>query len=183
MSRPRSLPVTATLAAALLLVVAGCPAESTAPSTSDADASMQDATPLTRAEIPLDPELEEAATPVLRRLTATQYRNTLDQWFGEDLTLPASLEPDSQSDGLYAVGASVNGVSSLGVERYYAAAGNVATQLVEVAPLRTILLPCDPEADAAGCLKEVAETWTLRLWRRPAAVRSGLAGYPEQCDA
>ena len=115
----------------------------------------------------LDPELESPPPVVLRRLTTTQYRNTLAGWFGEDLVLPASLEPDVRSDGLFAVGASVNGVSLVGVERYFNGAKNVASQLVEVATLRDRVVTCDGAEEDESCLRAVVETWCLRLWRRP----------------
>ncbi|MDP6942556.1 MAG: DUF1595 domain-containing protein, partial [Myxococcota bacterium] len=66
----------------------------------------------------------------------------------------------------YAVGASVNGLSSLGVERYFNGAKSVASQLVEIAPLRDALIDCDGLSDEA-CIDSLVDTWALRLWRRP----------------
>ena len=83
----------------------------------------------------LNPELSASAPPAMRRLSASQYRHTLTDWFGEALITPASLEPDLRADGLSAIGASVNGLSSLGVERYVKGAASVAAQLVEYAPI------------------------------------------------
>lgn len=115
----------------------------------------------------LDPPLEDVPDPLLRRLTASQYRNTIRDWFGDELVLPGSLEPDVRSEGLYSVGASVSGLSTLGVERYRNAAKSIAGQLVEIVPLRDALLACDGSADADGCLAEFIATWGERLWRRP----------------
>ena len=153
--------------AVLAVLVAGCPSETTGSTQGDADAGTPEVTPLSRDEIDLDPGVAEAPAATLRRLTSSQYRNTLSQWFGEELVPPTSLEPDSPSAGLYAVGASVNGLSALGVERYFSAAKNVAAQLVEYAPLRDAVLVCDPGADEQGCLATIVNTWGLRLWRRP----------------
>ena len=117
-------------------------------------------------EISLNPAIEGDPSPALRRLTATQYRHTLSDWFGPELVVPSMLEPDARSEGLYAVGASVNGVSSLGVERYVNGAKSVASQLVTYAPLRAALIDCSSLSDDA-CLTTLIDTWGLRLWRRP----------------
>ena len=114
----------------------------------------------------LNPDGEISVEPVLRRLTASQYRNILADWFGSELALPATLEPDARSEGLYAVGASVNGLSSLGVERYFKGAKFMASQLVELATLRAELIDCDGLSDTA-CIEALIDTWGVRLWRRP----------------
>jgi len=130
--------------------------------TTDWDATEDDAL----ADLPLNPESAAAPHPVLRRLTASQYRHTLSDWFGDALVLPSTLEPDGRSEGLYAVGASLNGLSTLGVERYFNGARAMASQLTGLAPLRDTLVDCDQDGTDA-CLERVIETWTLRLWRRP----------------
>lgn len=110
-----------------------------------------------------------AAAPALRRLTSSQYRNVLRDWFGKDLVVPSTLEPDARTEGLYAVGASVNGISSLGVEQYFQGAKSMANQLIQLAPLREKLFVCDRAPDADACLGTLVDTWSLRLWRRPAS--------------
>ncbi|MGB0591377.1 MAG: DUF1592 domain-containing protein [Myxococcota bacterium] len=115
----------------------------------------------------LDPPLESDAPPVMRRLTASQYRHTLSDWFGPDLVVPTSLERDGRSEGLYSVGASVNGLSSLGVERYVKGAVSVAVQLIEFVPIRSELIDCAALADDQACLTELVHLWGPRLWRRP----------------
>ena len=102
----------------------------------------------------------------MRRLSAGQYRHTLTDWFGDALVTPSSLEPDLRSKGLSAIGASVNGLSSLGVERYVKGAANVAAQLVDYAPIRAELIECTVLDDQA-CLSLLVDTWGPRLWRRP----------------
>ena len=115
---------------------------------------------------PLNPEAALDAQPVLRRLTASQYRNTFSDWFGDELALPATLEPDARSEGLYAVGASINGLSSLGVERYVNGAKFLAAQLVESPTLRASLVDCSAVTDTE-CLEVLLDTWAVRFWRRP----------------
>jgi hypothetical protein len=132
----------------------------------------------------LNPPDEVAGEPVLRRLTSSQYRNIIADWFGDELAPPATLESDARSEGLYAVGASVNGLSSLGVERYFNGAKFVASQLVELATLRADLVDCVGLTDTA-CLEALVDTWGLRLWRRPVtpAERARLLGVGEEATA
>ncbi|MFT7622801.1 MAG: hypothetical protein ACI9WU_001976 [Myxococcota bacterium] len=127
-----------------------------------------DTGPVDRASLPRNPEELIAAAPVLRRVSAAQYGNLLRDWFGPDLELPGTLEPDVRVDRLYAVGAGIGGLSGLGADRYFKASRKIAGQLIEIAPLRAVLGNCDGTSDPDGCLTTTIETWTLRLWRRPA---------------
>ncbi len=63
-----------------------------------------------------EPALAEAPPRQLRRLTSEQYRNSIQDLFGDDLVLPGSLEPDEEVDLLLSVGSSVTAVSPRGVE-------------------------------------------------------------------
>ncbi len=109
-----------------------------------------------------------AQAPVLRRLTFAQYENTVDALFGEGLVLPVALEPDTRVSGLYAVGASVTSISSLGVERYESAAFDIAEQVMADDARRAALVPCTP-ADPVDteCAERVIALLGPRAWRRP----------------
>ena len=85
-----------------------------------------------------------AKPPSLSKLTQTQYRNTIRDLFGEDVVVPGGLEPDTASDGLYAVGASVSSVSPLGAERYADAARSIAGQIVENLDVLALLPTVQP---------------------------------------
>jgi hypothetical protein len=103
--------------------------------------------------------------PVLRRLTYAQYVRTVGDLFGDGLVLPAELEPDSRSSGLYAVGVSLTSISSLGVERYESAAYDIAEQVLADDARLAALATCDlAETD---CLRDTVETLGRRAWRRP----------------
>ncbi|MCB9740692.1 MAG: DUF1592 domain-containing protein [Deltaproteobacteria bacterium] len=113
-------------------------------------------------------ELEPAAA-VLPRLTKSQYQHTISDVFGDDLALPAQLEPDTASWGLLAVGASVATVSSRGVELYEEAARSLAQQIVAKPGRLGDLLPCTlPEAGTVTCTEALVARYAPRLWRRPA---------------
>lgn len=113
------------------------------------------------------PEVAPAA-PVLRRLTEAQYLNTVADLFGDDVVITTGLEPDESVDGLYAVGASVVTISSLGVEEYETAAFSVAEQAMGDEATRATLVPCTP-ADTvdADCAATVLAALGRRAWRRP----------------
>ncbi len=109
-----------------------------------------------------------APEPVIKRLTATQYAHAVTDLFGEDLALPASLEPDSDVEGLNAVGAGITSVSPLGVEQYEDAAFLIAGQAMQEPARRDALVACTPAGDEdPACAEEVLEALGRRAWRRP----------------
>jgi hypothetical protein len=108
------------------------------------------------------------ATPVLRRLTRTQYLSAVAAVFGELPILPGSLEPDEELDGLETVGASVAIISPTGVERYEAAAFLIADQALSPGRARERWLTCSPAGVRDdGCAQETLAKVGKLLWRRP----------------
>ncbi len=106
----------------------------------------------------------EPPAPTLRRLTWSQYEQTVADLLGEDIALPTRLEPDARVDGLPSVGATVMSVSQWGVERYEDAAFLLAEQALE----DDRMLPCEATAvDDADCATEFVDTWGVRFYRRP----------------
>lgn len=113
------------------------------------------------------PEVE-AAAPVMPRLTYSQYVHTVDDLFGEGLVLPTSLEPDTRVEGLFAVGASVTSLSSLGVERYESAAFSIAEQVLGDPERHAALVPCTPLAAVdSDCARQTLAAFGPKAWRRP----------------
>lgn len=118
----------------------------------------------TRDEAP-DPELP---TPTLRRLTATQYANSIHAVLGDAVVIPTSLEPDVPADGLLAVGASLTALSPRGVEQYETAAYSIAANLMDNPELRAPIITCVPQATIDdGCAVATIERLGRRLYRRP----------------
>ena len=105
-------------------------------------------------------------TARLKRLTEPQYRAIIRDVFSEDLLLPANLEPDERIEGLFAVGSATSAISSYGVEKYEAAAYDVAEQVLADPLLRDEWVPCDgtlPDDDA--CAAEALDTLGLHpIW-------------------
>lgn len=105
--------------------------------------------------------------PTLKRLTATQYVNSVHDLLGADLLVPDSLEPDTEVNGLIAIGASVTSVSSRGVEQYETAAYSVAEQAMASSTDRAALVPCTPAATQDDtCASTVLAALGRRAWRR-----------------
>ena len=113
------------------------------------------------------PEIEPAS-PALRRLTRSQYRNAVTDLFAAELYIPTNLEPDNEVEGLLSLGASTTSVSSYGVELYEDAAFLIAEQVVESEAGWAAAVPCEPASSSdADCAGEVMAGVATRAWRRP----------------
>lgn len=108
------------------------------------------------------------AAPRLARLTRAQVHNAVRDTLGPELVVPAGLEPDSASNGLVAVGATVATLSKRGVEQSFDAALSLAAQAMASAAVGARVRVCEPKTGQEGaCLDQIARAWGLRLWRRP----------------
>jgi hypothetical protein len=160
-----------TRTALFLILVTGCSGAIGEPSTSPrapAGASPAgDEPPPAAAAVAPDP----GAVPQggLRRLTASQYRNTVEALFGAPLVVPA-LEPEPAAAGFTSVGASTVATSPVGVERYEAAAASIARQVMASGARRAALVGCaptGPEDDA--CARAFLARLGRLMYRRPLA--------------
>ena len=117
------------------------------------------------AQLPYEPP-----AAVMRRLTRSQYVNTLRDVFGADVVVPASTEPDTARDGSFAIGASESSVSRRGVEQFQAAAYDIAQQALRDEARRARLVTCAPSGmrDDA-CARTALGALARKLWRRPVA--------------
>ena len=116
------------------------------------------------------------ASPVLPRLTRTQFANVITDVFGAGLAMPSQLEPDNAIDGLLSVGASIATVSSRGVELYEDAARSLARQVVDKPGRLGDLLPCTlPNATLTTCVETLVARTAPKLWRRSATTEETAA--------
>lgn len=107
-------------------------------------------------------------SPSLRRLTLEQYQNSVSALFGEGLAVPTVLEPDIEEEGLLSVGGSIASISSLGVERYEAAALSLADQVAKDPARLSKIVPCTAtSADDAACADAFVRQFGRQIWRRP----------------
>ncbi len=83
------------------------------------------------------------APPAMRRLTESQYRQSIADVFGDDIVVGGRFDPVNRVDGLLAVGASRSAINASAFERYDALAQSIAAQVVDPAH-RDVLIPCRP---------------------------------------
>lgn len=101
----------------------------------------------------------------LRRLTAVQYSNVIKETFGGRV-VPSELfpPPDGASSRTgFTHDSSVNVVTTLTVEKIFAAAEDVAEGVIKSI---AELLPCSASGDKA-CAKAFLDKYGARLYRRP----------------
>lgn len=104
----------------------------------------------------------------LRRLTATQYVNTVRLLFGDAAAAAATPPADHALSGLDAIGASELAVSDLQVERYEASAMAVANAFVADPAAYPATLPCVPTGTTdTACFRDYVAMVGRWAWRRP----------------
>jgi hypothetical protein len=99
----------------------------------------------------------------LRRITRTEYDNTVRDLLGDTRRLAAGFPGEESTLGFHN-NAETRSVSDVLVEGYLTAAERLATEAV--AHLDK-LLPCDPARGEGACLEMFLDTFGKRAWRRP----------------
>jgi len=105
----------------------------------------------------------------LRRLTESQYRNSIADIFGPDILVQGKFEPDSRVGGLLAASSSILSITPAGFEGYAKIADGIARQVVDEKH-RGKLLACTPKSPNAadrGCASQIFAKYGLQLFRRP----------------
>ena len=112
-------------------------------------------------------EIADPGPIAMRRLTSTQYKNTISDLFGPDIVVPVISEPDTMMGGYLSVGASSSTYTPRGVESVEAASFGIAKQIVENEDLLDNVLPCTPvDHTDASCAQELISDLGKKLWRR-----------------
>lgn len=105
----------------------------------------------------------------LRRLTESQYRQSVADVFGRDIKISGRFEPEVRRDGLIAIGSGEAAISTSGMEQYFAMAASIAEQATD-AGHRAALAGCQPgdatNADDA-CATMLVQHYGRLLFRRP----------------
>ena len=106
--------------------------------------------------------------PRIKRLTESQYLNSIADIFSTDIAVTTQIDPLEESAGSYAIGAGVSTISPLGIERFETAAYQVAAQAMADADVRNRWIGCEPESIRDDdCAAESLAVLGLQVWRRP----------------
>jgi hypothetical protein len=106
----------------------------------------------------------------MRRLTESQYRNSIADVFGPDIKVAGRFEPIVRpTNELISVATTESTISPAGLEQFDAIARNIASQVIDSAN-RDLFVKCKP-ADAKqpdpNCASEVLTPIGRHLFRRP----------------
>ena len=167
---PTSPPAaTATVAVAATATIAPTAVPTAIPSATEAPTAPPTAT---ASEAPTTAPTRTPLIPgplAMRRLTEAQYRASIADVLGSDISVAGRFEPDNRRDGLLAVGSSFVSVTAAGFEQYDGIARNIAAQALDAAH-RTRLVPCAPRDPAQPddvCAERFVREIGGRLLRRP----------------
>src|SRR4051812_2836120 len=104
----------------------------------------------------------------LRRLTESQYRNSIADIFGPGILVQGRFEPDQRVGGLLAAGSTTLSITPAGFEGYAKMADGIARQVVDERNRK--LLPCAPKSPTApdrACAGQILDRYGFLLFRRP----------------
>jgi mono/diheme cytochrome c family protein len=117
---------------------------------------------------PPQPTVFVPAPGGVRRLTVAQYRATVRDLLGDEITIPVALEPDTLISGSAAVGAGRIVISSQATEKFGAAAFALAHQAVADGAWWQRWVPCPaPARPDPACALRFLGGFGQRAWRRP----------------
>ncbi|MAK61094.1 MAG: hypothetical protein CMK09_08970 [Ponticaulis sp.] len=102
-----------------------------------------------------------------RRLTETQYRNTIADVFGETIKVEGRFEPEMRDDGLQAVGNAQLSVTTSGLEQYYSLARSISSQVIAEGEDQLGCAVDAPKAEARACAEAFLTETARRLYSRP----------------
>lgn len=125
----------------------------------------------------------------LRRLTASQYRQSVADIFGRDIKITGRFEPEVRRDGLIAIGSGEAAISTSGMEQYFGMAASIAEQATDAGHRAALAgcKPADPAAADDACATILVQRYGRLLFRRPlsaqqAAQRVALAHRVAEAD-
>jgi hypothetical protein len=106
------------------------------------------------------------APSTLRRLTSTQYRNTIADLL-PGTTINTDLDPDTALDGFASIGAARVSLSATATEQFDTAAFDLAHQALSNTATRGALVGCAPAGTTDDtCARTFVTTFGRRAWRR-----------------
>ncbi len=110
----------------------------------------------------------QATTVAVRRLTESQYKNTIRDVFGDGIEINARFEPEQRENGLLAIGNATLSLTSSGFEQYFVLASSIAEQVLGEAR-RDSVMPCEPDSGTVDstCAAVFLSHYGEKLFRRP----------------
>lgn len=104
-----------------------------------------------------------------RRITESQYKNTILDIFGGGIEINGRFEPEQREALLLAIGSSQLSISAAGFNQYFSIARSIASHVVHEEN-RDSYLPCKPGSFASrddACTGKIIERYGRLLFRRP----------------
>src|SRR3954469_562332 len=105
----------------------------------------------------------------VRRLNEQEYRHSVADIFGPQITVQGVFEPDTRIDGLLATSSTILSITPSGFSALSAMADNIASQVVNEKN-RGKLVACKPKSDKdadSACASQVIAHYGELLYRRP----------------
>jgi hypothetical protein len=121
------------------------------------------------AQMPVSAATQDPYLSGLRRLTESQYRNSISDIFGPGIAVQGKFEPDRRVGGLLAASGTTLSITPAGFEGYAKIADSIARQVVDEKN-RAKLIACAPKSATAPdrrCAGQVIERYGRLLFRRP----------------
>ena len=112
-----------------------------------------------------NPNKIELGSAPLRRLTNTEYNNTVTDLFGDGIPALPEQPSDAVREGTFENDAIALGPSDVRIDRYQAAAMTLGEHAVENAAARARVLPCTTQDPSCG--RAFVEDFGRRAFRRP----------------
>ncbi len=103
----------------------------------------------------------------LRRLTTTEYRNTVRDLVGIDATELVATFPIDATVAGFANNSATQAFQLDHARAYESAATAIAERLIADEDLRASVVGCSPAAADDACVREFAERFASAAWRRP----------------
>src|SRR5689334_23242187 len=114
------------------------------------------------------PSSFQPAPATLRRLTVSQYQNSVRDLLGGAITTPTDLEPDSAISGFASIAAARVALSAHATEQFETAALALSHQALADAATRSTLVKCAPTGPTdTACANQFVTSFGRRAWRRP----------------
>jgi hypothetical protein len=112
----------------------------------------------------------------MRRLTESEYRNSIADIFGRDIQVQGRFEPDRRVGGLLSASSAILSISPAGFEAYAAMADAIAAQVVDAKHRGALSCkPADAKAADDACAGTVLAHGGLLLFRRPLTAEESAA--------